>query len=493
MTASGGHTIRRREFLGLGVLGTLALAGCTGAPSAGPTAAAAGGVASMRPRPALPAADFVLQDTFLIAHRGSGDNWPEHTLEAYTRSVEAGAQAVEISVCSTRDGVLVCHHDKNTERMTGVGLEIADQDFARLSVLRNLSAEWTGPGTRPQPIPRLTDVLDALDDEVVILIEDKQGSNTTRLLDLLDSYPDSTRRFIWKQAAVAPDPTEAVRRGYTTWGYFISNEDDAFARLADRFDVLGIYHGATDDEIRALVGYGKPVICWEVHTRWMRDRVLDLGVRGLMCSNFPYVASDLPAPASAVTVGAGVRPAGDLPWILSPTFQPQLLTAENAVRFAVDANAGYITGSLCPVDGSDLRLDVGIRWPEAPSSPYDSAGFAFGLESDVPYRASIPRSEGGYHVLLNAAGELSLTRKSPVPEGSEKDESLVLASMNTAPPVVGAWTTVSVRMTPRGIRVGRQGEQGSIEVEDSTYRGGYLGLCKNYGSPVPVDLRMAVA
>ena len=41
---------------------------------------------------------------YLIAHRGSGDVIPEHSLEAYDLAVRAGAQAMEVSVAITADG-----------------------------------------------------------------------------------------------------------------------------------------------------------------------------------------------------------------------------------------------------------------------------------------------------------------------------------------------------------------------------------------------------
>lgn len=67
----------------------------------------------------------------VIAHRGSSDDAPEHTLSAYKRAVDAGADAVECDVRLTRDGHLVCVHDRRIDRTSnGRGvvslLELAD-------------------------------------------------------------------------------------------------------------------------------------------------------------------------------------------------------------------------------------------------------------------------------------------------------------------------------------------------------------------------------
>jgi glycerophosphoryl diester phosphodiesterase len=76
--------------------------------------------------------------TLVVAHRGSSGAHPEHTLTAYEKAVEEGVDALECDVRLTRDGVLVCVHDRRVDRTSdGRGpvstLELADLaelDFA---------------------------------------------------------------------------------------------------------------------------------------------------------------------------------------------------------------------------------------------------------------------------------------------------------------------------------------------------------------------------
>jgi glycerophosphoryl diester phosphodiesterase len=56
----------------------------------------------------------------LIAHRGASAYAPEHTLEAYRLALKQGADFVEQDLQITRDGVLVCLHDRTLERTTDV-------------------------------------------------------------------------------------------------------------------------------------------------------------------------------------------------------------------------------------------------------------------------------------------------------------------------------------------------------------------------------------
>src|SRR3954466_6713308 len=48
----------------------------------------------------------------VVGHRGAPGEAPEHTLTAYRRAAAVGADAVECDVRLTRDGVLVCVHDR---------------------------------------------------------------------------------------------------------------------------------------------------------------------------------------------------------------------------------------------------------------------------------------------------------------------------------------------------------------------------------------------
>jgi len=67
----------------------------------------------------------------VVAHRGASDDAPEHTLAAYRRALEVGADALEADVRLTADGHLVCVHDRRVDRTSnGRGpvstLELAD-------------------------------------------------------------------------------------------------------------------------------------------------------------------------------------------------------------------------------------------------------------------------------------------------------------------------------------------------------------------------------
>jgi glycerophosphoryl diester phosphodiesterase len=56
----------------------------------------------------------------VIAHRGASALRPEHTLEAYAKAIEDGADAIEPDLVITKDGVLVARHENEISGTTDV-------------------------------------------------------------------------------------------------------------------------------------------------------------------------------------------------------------------------------------------------------------------------------------------------------------------------------------------------------------------------------------
>jgi glycerophosphoryl diester phosphodiesterase len=79
-------------------------------------------------KPALPPN----RSPLVIAHRGASSDVAEHTLPAYLAAIDVGADGLECDVRLTRDGHLVCVHDRTVTRTSnGVGV-VSDLDLAGL-------------------------------------------------------------------------------------------------------------------------------------------------------------------------------------------------------------------------------------------------------------------------------------------------------------------------------------------------------------------------
>ena len=121
----------------------------------------------------------------VIAHRGASDEEPEHTLRAYRKAFEHGADGVECDVRLTADHHLVCVHDRRVDRTSDGEGVVSALELARLEEFDWASwktADRPGDTESPESDPerghlltlrRLLDTLVDTRQEVVTLIETK--------------------------------------------------------------------------------------------------------------------------------------------------------------------------------------------------------------------------------------------------------------------------------------------------------------------------------
>lgn len=81
-----------------------------------------------------------LQDKLVIAHRGASALRPEHTLAAYEKAIDDGADAIEPDLVITRDGVLVARHENELSGTTDVA---ARPQFADRKTIRRIDGVAT--------------------------------------------------------------------------------------------------------------------------------------------------------------------------------------------------------------------------------------------------------------------------------------------------------------------------------------------------------------
>lgn len=71
----------------------------------------------------------------VVAHRGASEDAPEHTLAAYKKAIEDGADALECDVRLTADGHLVCVHDRRVNRTSNGRGAVSALELAELAAL----------------------------------------------------------------------------------------------------------------------------------------------------------------------------------------------------------------------------------------------------------------------------------------------------------------------------------------------------------------------
>ncbi len=243
------------------------------------------------------------QDPFYVAHRGGWRNWPEMTAYAYDQAAPLPhVSAIEISVCVSSDGVLVCSHDPTTTRVTGTDLEILKTPWSELAPLEVSAQATEDPGQPGRPFSRLDDVLDRHIPDLVVFIEPKVPEARELLKAKLIELNEPTRT-VWKQPINSKEFTWAKSQGFSTWGYALdepAHSGDNLVRFAadPAIDMIGVEVERDDEAITRTVGLandaGKKTIMWSIVTPEQRKRALEFGARGLMTGDIKGLPS-LPA------------------------------------------------------------------------------------------------------------------------------------------------------------------------------------------------------
>ena len=101
--------------------------------------------------------------TKIYAHRGSKGNYPENSMLAFKKAIEAGVDGMEFDIHMTKDGELVVIHDATLDRTTtGTGF-IKDYTLAEIRAL-SIGAKFTefkhyDSSWDDEIVPTLTEVL----------------------------------------------------------------------------------------------------------------------------------------------------------------------------------------------------------------------------------------------------------------------------------------------------------------------------------------------
>ncbi len=222
----------------------------------------------------------------VVGHRGAAGECPENTLRSFDRALAQGADALEMDLRATADGVPVVIHDPTVDRTTdGTGRVAA----LSLAALRDLDA---GGGERVPP-----------------------------LAEVLERYPETPLLMEFKEVGVAAPAVETIRRHGAGGRVLVGSFGRAAGRPADRAGIARVaarwegarfwlgarlggstgptrfrgfavpewYHGlhVVDRRfVRRAAAAGLPVHVWTVDRPEDARRLRAWGVAGII-TNFP--------------------------------------------------------------------------------------------------------------------------------------------------------------------------------------------------------------
>ncbi|MEU1512373.1 glycerophosphodiester phosphodiesterase [Streptomyces sp. NPDC005811] len=122
----------------------------------------------------------------VVAHRGASEEAPEHTLAAYKKAIEDGADALECDVRLTADGHLVCVHDRRINRTSNGRGAVSALELADLAALD--FGSWKTREAREAWHARVEDP------DWEVRPEDREETSVLTLERLLELVSDSGRR-----------------------------------------------------------------------------------------------------------------------------------------------------------------------------------------------------------------------------------------------------------------------------------------------------------
>jgi glycerophosphoryl diester phosphodiesterase len=251
----------------------------------------------------------------IFGHRGASGIAPENTMPAFEAAIEGGADRLELDVHASSDGHIVVFHDATLERTTNGKGPIGERTLAELLSL-DAGYHFRAPdGSYPfrdrgVRIPTLAELLGAFPG-IPLNVEVKQSEPAieAEVLAVLDRFEARERTLLAAEVdsimarirAAAPEAKTGFSVGEIA-EFLGRHRDPSYRPRGCALQVppaFGDIIIITPDTIAAAHALGVEVHAWTINDEAEMERLLDLGVDGLI--------TDYPARAAAVLRRRGLR------------------------------------------------------------------------------------------------------------------------------------------------------------------------------------------
>lgn len=234
-----------------------------------------------------------------FAHRGFSGKYPENTMLAFEKAIEAGADGIELDVQLTKDGVPVILHDETLRRTVGIPgylrdftLEEVKQMDASMDLTHNSKGEPLRCG-----IPTLREYFAlAVRYPIITNVELKTSvveypGIEEKVLAVIDEFELRSRVIIssfnhysvLRFKKLAPE---------VPCGLLEESRIVGMAEYAKRLGVEYLHpvkFAVTESYVREAREYGLGINVWTVNTEAELRRLAELGVQGII-GNYPDLA-----------------------------------------------------------------------------------------------------------------------------------------------------------------------------------------------------------
>ena len=228
----------------------------------------------------------MVYEPLVISHKGCGGHAPENTLAGVRKAIALGADAVEVDVQISADGVPVVIHDSTVDRTADGSGSV---QTATLEELRELNAATAHPRwPHREQIPTLAEVIQETRDKIVLVIEIKHVDIEGAVLEVIRMNGAVENVWIWSThphvvgqlRQYQPTIPAALLTGGEQWWDMTLFFREALWRNAQ---ACSVNHSVLTPEVaRAGRLHGLGPYTWTVNEEQDMHRVLDCGVTGVV-------------------------------------------------------------------------------------------------------------------------------------------------------------------------------------------------------------------
>lgn len=231
------------------------------------------------------AADFVKEDTKLIAHRGFRGVAPENTLPAFEEAGKNGFWGAECDIYRTKDGVWVVQHDINTYRMMDFSKSIERCTYDEL-LEHNTDNGVNIANYENLKICSFEEYLQTCEKYGMHAVIELKGKNNTEHYDEIMALIE---RYNVDVTFISFQENNLVKLRELTdlpMFYLCSLIDDEAIEIAKKIGNCGIDFDANKEEnfengapmIKAVIDNGLPIGAWTVDDPQVMKKCLDNGI-----------------------------------------------------------------------------------------------------------------------------------------------------------------------------------------------------------------------
>lgn len=222
---------------------------------------------------------------WIIAHRGASHEAPENTLEAVRLAALVGADAAEIDVRPSADGVPIVLHDATLDRTTNGAGPVRERTYEEIRRLSAGYARRFGDRFQAAYVPTFAEVLGLARElglrlAIEIKTEQPEPELVSEVVEQVEAAGMVERvwiwSFLWQNLAAVRELSAVIPRGALSLGF-------PSAELRAQSEVLVPFaaHLLLVDLGFALRD-GKPIFTWTVNQPWTARRLAAKGSSGII-------------------------------------------------------------------------------------------------------------------------------------------------------------------------------------------------------------------